>query len=101
MDLFESIARRHSYRGEFERRPVPRADLEKIVQAGIQAPSGKNEQTTSFVIVDDPKLLGQLAAAIRRPVCNTAAAMIVCITDSRPVFEGMSFYLEDCAAAVE
>ncbi len=101
MDVFEAIRRRHSYRGPFTDAPVPREDLRKIVEAGIRAPSGKNEQTTSFVIVDDPALLEQAKQIIDRPVCATAKAMIVCVADPRPVFNGMSFYKEDCAAAVE
>ncbi len=80
---------------------MPREDLRKIVEAGIRAPSGKNEQTTSFVIVDDPAVLAEIARVVNRPVCQTAQAMIVCVTDPRPVFEGMSFQAEDCAAAVE
>lgn len=101
MDVFEAIARRYSYRGEFTDAPVPREDLVKIVQAGIRAPSAKNEQTTSFAIVDDPKLLRQIANLLDRPVCSTAKAMIVCIIDPRPVLEFTSFAIEDCAAAVE
>ncbi len=49
MELFEAIAKRYSYRGPFSDAPVPREDLRKIVQAGIQAPSGKNEQVISFL----------------------------------------------------
>ena len=101
MELFEALAKRHSYRGPFTDAPVPREDLRKIVQAGIQAPSGKNEQVVSFVIVDDPELLRRVAAVVNRPVCNTAKAMIACVADPRPVFEGFSFDREDCAAAVE
>ena len=101
MDLFEAIARRHSYRGEFTDQPVPREDLEKIVQAGIQAPSAKNEQVARFVIVDDPAIIAKLAQIIDRPVVQTARAIIVCITDPRPVFHGMSFDREDVSAAVE
>lgn len=101
MDLFEAIAKRHSYRGTFTAASIPREDLQRIVQAGIQAPSGKNEQTTSFVIVDDPILLSQIAVMLDRPVCNTARAMIACAIDPRPVLPGMSFAVEDCAAAVE
>jgi nitroreductase len=101
MDLFEAISKRHSYRGQFAELPVPRSDLEKIVQAGIQAPSGKNEQVASFVIVDDPKLLSQIAHIVGKPVCATARAMIVCVIDPRPVYNGISFAAEDCAAAVE
>ena len=101
MDLFDAIAKRHSYREGFTDAPVPRADLKKIVQAGIQAPSGKNEQTTSFVIVDDPQLLAQIAAIVDRPICRTAKAFIVCVVDPRPVFHEFSFAAEDCSAAVE
>ena len=101
MDLFEAIGKRYSYRGPFTKARVPREDLCKIVQAGIQAPSGKNEQVISFVIVDDPDLLRRIAEIVARPVCNTAQAMIACVADPRPVFEGISFAAEDCSAAVQ
>lgn len=102
MDTFEAIAKRHSYRGEFQNKPVPRTDLEKIVQAGIDAPSGCNAQTTSFVVVDDPKLIAELAKIFGdRPVCTTAKAVIVCLTDSTPAYGNTSFDREDCAAAVQ
>ena len=101
MELFEAIAKRHSYRGEFTDQAVPREDLAKIVQAGIQAPSAKNEQVTRFVIVDDPEVIKKIGQIIDRPVVTTASAIIACITDPRPVFQGMSFDREDVSAAVE
>lgn len=72
-----------------------------MVQAGIQAPSGKNEQTTSFVIVDDPELVAKIAAIVDKPICHSAKALIVCVSDPRPVFHDISFAAEDCSAAVE
>jgi nitroreductase len=101
MDLFEAIDRRHSYREGFTDQPVPREDLRKIVQAGIQAPSAGNEQVASFVIIDDPTLLKQIAAIVDRPICGTARAMIACVIDPRPVIRSTSFAVEDCAASVE
>lgn len=101
MDVFEAIAKRYSYRGDFTEAPVPREDLVKIALAGIHAPSGKNEQTTSFVIVDDPKLLKQIAQIVDKPVARSAKAMIACVIDPRPVLGNVSFAVEDCAAAVE
>ena len=101
MDVFEAIARRYSYRGDFTDAPVPREDLIKIVLAGIHAPSGKNEQTTSFVIVDDAELLRRIAEIVDKPVCNTAKAMIACVIDPRPVLNNISFAVEDCSTAVE
>ena len=101
MDLFQAFANRYSYRGQFTDAPVPRDDLERIVQAGLQAPSACNEQVAAFVIVDDPALLQQIAAILAKPVCSSAKAMIVCTVDPRPVFANVSFAAEDCAAAVE
>ena len=102
MDIFETIAIRHSYRSEFQNKPVLRADLVKIVQAGINAPSACNAQTTSFVVVDDAKLIADIAKIFGdRPVCTTAKAVIVCLTDATPAYGNTSFAREDCAAAVQ
>ncbi len=101
MDVFEAIARRYSYRGPFTDAKIPRDDLRKIVQAGIQAPSACNEQVVSFVIVDDPALLRRIAEIVDRPVCATAKAIIACVADPRSVFQDISFAVEDCSAAAE
>ena len=50
--FLELIHSRHSFRGEYQAVPVKREDLIKIMQAGIDAPSGCNKQTTSFIAVD-------------------------------------------------
>lgn len=101
MDLFDAVARRYSYRGEFTDTPVPRRDLEKIVQAGIQAASACNAQVASFVIVDDHQLICQIADILGKPFCRSAKGMIVCVADPRPVYGNLSFAAEDCAASVE
>jgi nitroreductase len=104
MDFFDVIGKRHSYRGPFRAQPVPRDDLRRIVQAGLQAPSARNVQTTRFVIVDQPEIVRKIGAlhTTNRAV-QTAPAMIACIVDSQPaaVYEGHSFQVEDCATAAE
>ena len=103
MDFFDTITGRHCYRGEFTPEKISRKDLERIVTAGLLAPSGKNEQTTEFVIVDDPELLAQIRQLHSMPAVQTAPAMIICLIDKdpQPVYQGLSFQIEDCAAAVE
>ena len=104
MDLFTAIEKRHSQRGDFEKKPVSQDHLMKIVLAGINAPSGKNGQTTSFVIIDDQKIVNQINTM---PGANKAIqhapAMIACIRDKEPeaIYEGYSFQKEDCAASAE
>jgi nitroreductase len=100
MDVFEAIEKRHSYRGPFTDAPVPREDLVKIAQAGIRAANACNAQIATFVIVDDPELLEQIAAVLDRTVCKTAKAMIACVEDPRPVYKGIAFTAEDCASSV-
>jgi len=102
MDLFVAIGRRHSYRGKFAARSVPRDDLRRIVQAGIQAPSGYNAQSTTFVIVDDPKILVSIAEIVPAEVLRGAPAVIVCVMDPLATRDKeLAFGVEDYAAAAE
>lgn len=104
MDLFDAIKKRYSYRGAFETSPVPREDLKKIVQAGIDAPSGINRQTTSFVIVDDIEKLDAIRqCAPDKIYLQTCQALICCVIDKEAdnIYHGHHFQIEDCSAAVE
>jgi nitroreductase len=104
MDLFEAIAKRHSYRGPYEVFPIPRDDLRRIVEAGLRAPSGKNAQTTRFAVIDDPGLIEQIHTLHpSNKAMQQAKAYIACIVDRNPeaTYEGFAFQVEDCAAAVE
>lgn len=104
MDLFEAIEARQSYRGHFSEGSIPRADLVRIVDAGLKAPSGTNAQTTRFVIVDDEKIIEEIRLLHpRNRAMQDARAYIACITDIQPeaVYEGYEFQIEDCAVAVE
>lgn len=101
MDLFEAIDKRSCYRGTFNDTPVTREVLQLVIEAGIKAPSACNKQSPSFIGVDDPDLIKRIADVIQKPTCVTAKAMIVCVSDDRPVYGDISFYKEDCAAATE
>lgn len=54
MNTLEAIAARRSIR-KFLDKPISRADLETILRAGIQAPSGKNKQPWRFIVVGQEK----------------------------------------------
>ncbi|MDC7235958.1 MAG: nitroreductase family protein [Spirochaetales bacterium] len=104
MDFFDVISRRFSYRKSLDSSPLPLDDLKKIVQAGLDAPSGKNEQTTGFIIIQDPEVVKTIN---KMPGANgsmaTAPAYIACHMNKKPVetYSGHYFDIEDCAAAVE
>ena len=101
MDLFEAIAKRHSYRGRFRDVPVPEEDIRKILTAGIQAPSGYNTQTTSYVVVTDPALKARIAALQPMPAIVTAPVLLIPLSERVETHENLYFEIEDYAASVE
>lgn len=104
MEIFEIFEKRHSYRGPFLDMPVMKVHLRKIVEAGILAPSGCNKQTTEFVIINDAKILDEIHKMHpKSKAIQQARAVICCIIDKNPeaAYEGFSFQVEDCAAAVQ
>ena len=96
-----TINARHSYRGRFSSEPVPREDLKIIANAGINAPSGCNKQTTDLIVVDDKEILDQIKGLIDPPVAQTAPAMIVVLAHRINAYRDKCFATQDYSAAIE
>lgn len=101
MNTLDTMAARYSYRGTYKDTPVPREDLLKILQAGCDAPSGCNCQTTSFIAVDDPELMARLFTVLKKGVGKTAPAMICVLTRKIIAYRDRTFYIQDYSAAIE
>lgn len=101
MNILEAIKMRHSYRGKYSNKKVPREDLIRIIEAGMSAPSGCNKQTTYFVAVDDDKILADLKSVIDPPVGETAPAAICVITNRINAYRDKCFAIQDYSAAIE
>ena len=101
MDMLEIIKNRSSYRGTYLDTPVPRADLLAILEAGAAAPSGCNKQTTSFIAVDDQKLLREIKSLITPPIAETAPAFILVLTQKIYAYRDKCFQVQDYSAAIE
>lgn len=99
--FLELIHSRHSFRGEYQAVPVKREDLIKIMQAGIDAPSGCNKQTTSFIAIDDPHILKQLLNVIDPPIGQSAPAAICVLTQRIYAYRDKCFAIQDYSAAIE
>ncbi|SES83298.1 nitroreductase family protein [[Clostridium] polysaccharolyticum] len=101
MNTLTAITTRTSYRGKYKPDKVPREDLEKILTAGLDAPSGCNRQTTSFIAVDDKEVLDKLHAVIDPPVGETAPAMICVLTQKIYAYRDKCYHVQDYSAAIE
>ncbi len=60
MNTIETILTRRSTRS-YSSAPVEKEKLEKIIEAGRYAPSGGNNQTNHFIVVQNPEVLKKLA----------------------------------------
>lgn len=105
MELFEAIKQRYSYRGAYQQTAVPEEDLRKIVQTGLDAPTGKNLQTTQFIIINDPDTLDRVKAVFAgQPFIATAQAFIAAFydVDEQTASEyPYTFEVEDASAAIQ
>lgn len=102
MQLSEAIRARRSIRKYKTGIVVPRADLEKILEAAMMAPSARNTRPWEFVVVQDPAVVQQLAQVhpYCRHVLQAGTAVVVC---AKPALQGSgnAFWPQDCGAAVE
>ena len=64
MDAFTLIRTRHSTR-KFLQKPVEKEKLEQVIEAGRFAPSGGNNQTTHFIVIQNTAVLTELARIAR------------------------------------
>jgi nitroreductase len=64
METWDAIRSRRNVR-EFDERPVPREDLDRILDAGRRAPSARNTQPWDFVLVTEREKLVDLARVWR------------------------------------
>ncbi len=59
MDVYEAIEKRRSVR--VFKQGVSEEQLRKIILAGTKAPSGSNVQPWEFIVIDDPRIIEQIA----------------------------------------
>ena len=93
MDALEAIRKRRSVR-KYTGEPIPRADLETIVDAGRLAATGGNRQPWDFIVVTDPELIDQLKVAAEW--MSRAGAIIAVVLDP-----ATRWWIEDGSAAIE
>lgn len=87
LPVIKAIYRRRSIR-EFTGQPVAMATLREIVKAGIQAPSGLNNQPWRFVLVTDGASKEQLADLTQyNHIVREAAGLIAVYLDQEAMYD--------------
>ena len=101
-DAFSVIHSRKSVRS-FTGQAVSKSDLEKILKAGMAAPTAVNKQPWSFLAVSDRKMLDKLAEGLpyAKMLRKAGAAIIVCAIPEKAIDGSAEFAVIDCALASE
>lgn len=103
MDAMECILSRTSIRN-FSDTAVSPDEVEKLLQAGMAAPSAVNMQPWMFVIVDKRDLLDAMAEKLpyAKMLKDAPLAIIVC-GDLRKTLDQREreYWVEDCSAAAQ
>ena len=64
MDLDDAIRQRRSIRKYKSDVPIPREDIEAIIEAGSWAPSSTNIQPWRFIVVEDREMIARMARVV-------------------------------------
>jgi nitroreductase len=82
METWDAIRARRNVR-EYEDRPIPPADLDRILEAGWRAPSASNRQKWDFIVTTDRKQLEELGTVWQgaRHLPGSAAAIILVVPE--------------------
>ena len=81
--VLKAIMARRSVR-KYTDTPIAKEDLDRVLKAGLLAPSGKDTRALELIVVQDRALMKELvnARANKPAFVGTAGAVIVVLTDS-------------------
>lgn len=96
----EAIYGRRSIR-KYQSRPVPEEIVERVIKAGMNAPSAGNQQPWHFVVINQRKLLDEIPNVHphSRMLHQVSVAVLVCGDLTLETHQG--YWVQDCAAATE
>jgi len=101
--ILNCIMTRTSIRA-YQDKTVEKEKIEKILKAGMAAPSAMNKQPWAFVVVTNKELLTKIGMNLRNAGMTAKAPMaIVVCGDTKKMISGggKDFWIDDCSAATE
>lgn len=102
-DVYTNIMTRSSVRS-YQDKPVEKDKIEKLLRAGMAAPSAMNKQPWHFVVVTDKKELADIAEATpNASMAKDAPLAIIVCGDLTKAADGdaKQFWIQDCSAVSE
>ena len=95
-----SIFQRTSVRS-FTSQKVSEEQIDKLIKAGMQAPSANNEKPWHFIVVTDPTILEKIPHV--HPYAKMAAesAGTICVCGDPLLEISKGYWVQDCSASIQ
>jgi len=101
MEFMDVVSKRRSIR-KYKADPVPKEDIEYVLEAARLAPSWKNSQCWKFIVVTDPVVKEELAKAGNNWIASAPVIITACADPSKPGTKGdQGYYMVDMGIAME
>ncbi len=100
MDTFEAIKTRRSIR-KFKNREIPDDLTEKIIEAGMYAPSARNQQPWHFILVTRQELKEKLMKAHPYASMLREAPLAILVCGDTDLELSHGYWPVDCSAATQ
>jgi nitroreductase len=100
MDVLEAIFSRRSVR-RYEERPVSEELVNKLLAAGMNAPSARDGRPWQFVVIDDRTMLEEIARINPNAQMAARAPLGILICGDLSLEKSPGYWVIDCSAAVE
>ncbi len=102
LDAVTAILTRRSIR-DYTPHPVPPEMIKLLLTAGMAAPSAFDERSTEFVVVNDPKILKEIAKVNpnSRQLKKMTVGIVVCGNQAKEKHKGQGYWQLDGAVASE
>lgn len=100
MEFWEAILTRRSIR-KFKSHPIPDELIEKILRAGMQAPSARNKQPWHFVLVKNREMLDKISEVHPYAYMLKEAPLGILICGDSEIETTIEYIVQDCSAATQ
>lgn len=97
MEAFETILSRRSIR-HFTGKAVPKEIVQKLLEAGMSAPSACDFQPWQLIVIDDRKILDEIPSFHNHAAFLPGAPMAILMCGE---LEVSRYWQQDCAAAAQ
>jgi len=100
MKVSDCIITRRSIR-KFTNQQIEKEQVEQILKAAMYAPTANNQQTFEFVLINDDKVLAELAKiqAFETIIQTAKTVILVCHNSTKVKSQG--FWIQDLAASTQ